>query len=232
MFGVGSIYQYFNIFWLIGAVLPCIFYAIFKYGGRFSWIGRTLHAPIMLGAMGWLPPATPLSFWTWGIFALLFNHVIKKRFYGWWSTYNYITAAALDAGLVISTIVIFFAITLPGVTIPQWWGNVDVFENMVRSRPAALQDTHTGSSMLIIQIRTLNIQRSSKPWVRERFSDRRRGKNSGLGVCIPLISSQPARTIPQVCANAIVIGLMFGNKSEVFAPNLFRVPQQHRLTLT
>lgn len=131
MFGTGSIYQYFNIFWLIGAVLPCIFYAFFKFGGRFSWIGRTLHAPIMLGAMGWLPPATPLSFSTWGMFAILFNHFIRKRFHGWWSTYNYITAAALDAGLIISTIVIFFAITLPGVTIPQWWGNVNVFETMV-----------------------------------------------------------------------------------------------------
>lgn len=131
MFGVGSIYQYFNVFWLIGATLPCIFYVCARFGGRLSWLGRTLHAPIMLGAMGWLPPATPLSFSTWGFVAILFNHFIRKRFHGWWSTYNYITAAALDAGLILSTIVIFFAITLPGVSIPQWWGNVAVFETMV-----------------------------------------------------------------------------------------------------
>lgn len=132
MFGAGSIYQYFNIFWLVGALLPCLFYALARLGtGRLAAAGRTLHAPIMLGAMGWLPPATPLSFSTWGAFALLFNHVIKRRYHGWWSSYNYITAAALDAGLIISTIVIFFAITLPGVTIPQWWGNVKVFETMV-----------------------------------------------------------------------------------------------------
>lgn len=131
MFGSGSIYQYFNVFWAIGAILPCLFYLIVKFGGRLSWLGRTLSAPIMLGAMGWLPPATPLSFSTWGITALLFNYVIRKRFHGWWSTYNYVTAAALDAGLIISTIVIFFAITFPGVTIPQWWGNVGVFNTMV-----------------------------------------------------------------------------------------------------
>lgn len=53
MFGIGSIYQYFNVFWLIGAVLPCILYGFLKFGGRLSWVGRTLHAPIMLGAMGW-----------------------------------------------------------------------------------------------------------------------------------------------------------------------------------
>lgn len=110
MFGTGSIYRYFNVFWVVGAILPCILYALVKYGGRLSWIGRTLHAPVMLGAMGWLPPATPLSFSTWGIVALIFNHFIKKRFHGWWRQYNYVTAAALDAGLIISTIVIFFAI--------------------------------------------------------------------------------------------------------------------------
>lgn len=131
MFGSGSIYQYFNVFWVIGALLPCILYAFVRFGGRLAWVGRSLHAPIMLGAMGWLPPATPLSFSTWGIVALLFNHVLRRRYHGWWSTYNYITAAALDAGLVLSTIVIFFAITLPGVTIPQWWGNVGVYETMV-----------------------------------------------------------------------------------------------------
>lgn len=84
----------------------------------------------MLGAMSWLPPATPLSFSSWAIAGLIFNYWIRKRFYGWWSHYNYLTAAALDCGLLISTIVIFLAITLPGATVPQWWGNTTVFETM------------------------------------------------------------------------------------------------------
>jgi hypothetical protein len=29
----------------------------------------------------------------------------------------------MDAGLAISTIVIFFALILPKLTPPQWWGN-------------------------------------------------------------------------------------------------------------
>ena len=130
MFGVGSIYANFNVFWLIGATLPVIFYVCTKYL-HLSFVGRYLHAPIMLGAMGWLPPATPLSFFTWSIAGLIFNHAIRKRWNGWWVNYNYITAAALDAGLIISTIVIFFAITFPNVDIPQWWGNVDVFNTAV-----------------------------------------------------------------------------------------------------
>ena len=41
------------------------------------------------------------------------------------------TAAGLDSGLIIATIIIFFAITFPDVNIPQWWGNVGVFETKV-----------------------------------------------------------------------------------------------------
>jgi hypothetical protein len=84
----------------------------------------------MLGAMAWLPPATPLSFSSWALVGLLFNWWIRRKYHGWWTNYNYITSAALDSGLIISTIVIFFALTLPEATAPQWWGNVKVFETM------------------------------------------------------------------------------------------------------
>ena len=126
MLGPGSIYASVNYFWLVGATLPILFWLlsrIIKHPYTYN-----LHAPVMLGAMAWLPPATPLSFSSWAIVGLIFNYGIRKRFHGWWSTYNYITAAALDSGLILSTIVIFLAITLPDVTVPQWWGNVGVFE--------------------------------------------------------------------------------------------------------
>ena len=126
MFGSGYTYHAVQYFWLLGALLPIAFYSLVRIWPRSSL--RLLNAPVMLGAMGWLPPATPLSFSTWVMFGLLFNYYIRKRWGGWWHNYNYITAAALDSGLVLSTIVIFFAITLPNVTIPQWWGNVAVYE--------------------------------------------------------------------------------------------------------
>jgi hypothetical protein len=77
------------------------------------------------------------------MFGLLFNKYIRDRFPGWWHSYNYVTAAALDSGLVLSTIVIFFAITLPNVTIPQWWGNVGVFDTLDASYDA-VRKTVTG----------------------------------------------------------------------------------------
>lgn len=43
---------------------------------------------------------------------------------------DYITAAASDSELMISTLIIFLAIMLPEVEVPNWWGNVGVFEAM------------------------------------------------------------------------------------------------------
>jgi hypothetical protein len=37
----------------------------------------------------------------------------------------------LDAGLILSTIVIFFTVIFPGVEPPQWWGNVKVMNTTV-----------------------------------------------------------------------------------------------------
>ncbi|OTB10053.1 hypothetical protein K445DRAFT_268029 [Daldinia sp. EC12] len=142
MFGPGSMYANFNWFWLIGAAFPVILWFLtrkMKIG-----FARHLNAPIMFGAMAWLPPATPISFSSWAIFGLIFNYGIRRRFGGWWKTYNYITAAALDAGLILSTIVIFFAITLPEVTIPQWWGNVDVFNTVDASYTGWLKTVPEG----------------------------------------------------------------------------------------
>lgn len=142
MFGKGAIYTQFNWFWLLGALLPVVFYTITRVWktNRLTF----LHAPVMLGAMAWLPPATPLSFSSWALVGLLFNWWIRKRYNGWWHSFNYITAAALDCGLVISTIVIFFCITLPGVSAPSWWGNVDVFETMDSLGTAMLKTVGKG----------------------------------------------------------------------------------------
>ncbi len=137
MFGVGGMYSYFNLFWLAGAALPVILYLlVHKTGIAFF---RHFNAPIMFGSIAWLPPATPLSFSSWAIVGFSFNKWIRNRWSGWWSTYNYITAAAVDAGLVLATVIIFFGIIFPGVTVPQWWGNVAVQNTLDASFTAIMR---------------------------------------------------------------------------------------------
>lgn len=144
MFGPGSLYVNFNWFWLVGAASPVLLWVLvrkLKIG-----FARHFNAPILLGAMAWLPPATPLSFSSWAITGLIFNYGIRTSFGAWWRKYNYITAAGLDAGLIIATIIVFFAITLPTVTIPQWWGNVGVYETLDATSGAVLSTVPEGGT--------------------------------------------------------------------------------------
>ncbi|KJZ70560.1 hypothetical protein HIM_10063 [Hirsutella minnesotensis 3608] len=144
MFGAGGIYSKLNWFWLLGAALPMLFYTLSKLL-RIRFF-RHFQAPVMLGAMAWLPPGTPLSYSTWAVVGLVFNRWIRQRWNGWWMTYNYTTAAALDAGLILATIVAFFAITFPGVQLPQWWGNVAVFQTLDATSRATLKQVPAGGT--------------------------------------------------------------------------------------
>lgn len=64
----------------------------------------------------------------------IFNKLIYRRFRGWWTKYNYVMAAALDTGLALAGILIFFAVTYgPGVQFPDWWGNT-VWKNTADGR--------------------------------------------------------------------------------------------------
>ena len=54
--------------------------------------------------------------------------------------FNYITSAALDSGLAISSIVIFLTIKLTNTSPPNWWGNVGAL-NTMDSLDTAIQET-------------------------------------------------------------------------------------------
>lgn len=131
MFGNGSIYAAFNWFWLLGALLTISFYVVLGVFPHKKL--RWLHAPVLLGAMAWLPSATPLSFGSWAIVGLIFNYAIKKRFGGWWSHGGRIIiilpqlhwTAAFGSLRSSSSWLLRFRMRLP-----QWWGNVQVFETM------------------------------------------------------------------------------------------------------
>lgn len=135
LFGAGARYSALSGFWALGAGLPLLLWVLTRSFSRlsmrsprklYSWILTglsTLHAPILLGSAQWLPPASPLSFFSWGFVGLLFNWYIRRRFNGWWKNYNYVTAAALDAGVLLSGLLVFLVIELPGVQAPMWWGN-------------------------------------------------------------------------------------------------------------
>lgn len=70
-----------------------------------------------------MPPATGINYASWAIVGFIFNYFIRRFHFRWWMRYNYILSAALDAGVVIALIVIFFAIQYPTGAEIVWWGN-------------------------------------------------------------------------------------------------------------
>jgi hypothetical protein len=150
------------------------------------WLGcrrKFLHTPFYVPSPNSIERATPLSFFAWVYFGLLFNHLLHARCPAWWRKYNYITAAGLDAGLILSTIVIFFAITLPGVEIPQWWGNVGVlgtkvsFSFLIPGSEGMVWENGGVCEKVLICFRMRRLLRIGRRWERvENRSGRRHGE--------------------------------------------------------
>lgn len=136
MFSPGQIYSGLFIFFGIGAVVPAIIYFAAKRYPKSPL--RYLIAPVIFGGAGSIPPATPLNYLSWGIVGFVFQYLIKKRNFRWWSRLNFLTSSGLDLGLALSTLAIFFAFTMNNINPPNWWGN-NVVSTTLDFNDAAVQ---------------------------------------------------------------------------------------------
>jgi hypothetical protein len=110
-----------------------------------------LSFPVIFTGTGYIPPATAVNYIPWAIVGFIFQYVIRRRHFSWWTKYNCmhpcpffsaypsnsptdVLAAGLDSGLAISIILIFFCLQYPAngtigsTNIAKWWGNT-VFVN-------------------------------------------------------------------------------------------------------
>lgn len=128
IFSGKALYAPLQWFWLVGAVSPVITWFIARRYPKS--IARYINMPLVFGGSGWIPPATAYSYLCWGSAGFVFSYLIKRRFNSWWLQYNYITSAALDCGLVVATMLIFFTLYLTSASAPRWYGNYDVYETL------------------------------------------------------------------------------------------------------
>ncbi|KAI5465573.1 OPT oligopeptide transporter protein-domain-containing protein [Mariannaea sp. PMI_226] len=136
MFSPGQIYSGLFLFFFVGAGVPVIIYFVAK-----KWpksLAKYLMAPLIFGGAAAIPPATPLNYLSWGMVGFVFQFWIKKRHFKWWSRLNFLTSSALDLGLALATLFIFFAFTLHGVQPPSWWGN-DIVSTTMDVQGTAVQ---------------------------------------------------------------------------------------------
>ena len=93
-------------FFLIGAALPFIQWLIgLKW--KSPWL-KLINFPVIFNGTGLIPPASGVNYVPWTIVGFVFQYVIRRRHFSWWTKYNYVLSAALDSGVAISIILIFF----------------------------------------------------------------------------------------------------------------------------
>ncbi|KAN0078386.1 OPT oligopeptide transporter domain containing protein [Tylopilus felleus] len=126
-FSSGQVYYGLVWFFLVGAICPVIAWAAQRKWPN-SWV-RYLNFPVIFNGTGNIPPATAVNYVTWGIVGFIFQYVIRRRHFSWWTKYNYVLSAALDTGLACSIILIFFCLQFPANgtiganNVAKWWGN-------------------------------------------------------------------------------------------------------------
>ncbi|KAJ5546140.1 hypothetical protein N7494_003725 [Penicillium frequentans] len=121
LYSAGKIYSSLLHFFWIGLLAPFVTYFLYRWTKNRFW--KLVNWPLIFVGTYNVPPATGINYSSWALVNFIFNHFIRRRFFAWWTKYNYILAAALDTGLALSGIVIFFCISYPGASFPDWWGN-------------------------------------------------------------------------------------------------------------
>lgn len=127
IFGPGKLYHPLLYFFLIGALAPAVPWFFTNRYPNSLW--KYVNAPVVFTGTGNMPPATAVNYIPAAMVCFLFNYVIRRRHFSWWSKYNYVLSAALDSGVAVSSVLIFFILEYPkkgtigATTVQTWWGN-------------------------------------------------------------------------------------------------------------
>ncbi|KAI5123303.1 hypothetical protein M0805_009324 [Coniferiporia weirii] len=126
-FSKGQLYYGLLFFFVVGTVAPIFSYFMTKkYPNSFF---KYINFPVIFTGTGYIPPATAVNYVPWAIVGFIFQYVIRRRHFSWWTKYNYVLSAAMDSSVAIALILIFFCLQYPkngtigATTIQTWWGN-------------------------------------------------------------------------------------------------------------
>ncbi|KAK7685220.1 hypothetical protein QCA50_011583 [Cerrena zonata] len=146
-FSKGQIYYGLVFFFLLGAIMPIAGYLIQR-----RWplsFAKYVNFPVIFNGVSYIPPANANNYVPWALVGFIFNYVIRRRHFLWWTKYNYVLSAALDSGVAISMVLIYFCLQFPmngtigANTIQTWWGN-EGFTNTADGRATPLRRLSEG----------------------------------------------------------------------------------------
>ena len=85
-FSSGQIYYGLVYFFLVGAICPLGAYLVsLRWPNSFL---RYVNFPVIFNGTSWIPPASAVNYVPWTIVGFIFNFVIRRRHFSWWTKYN------------------------------------------------------------------------------------------------------------------------------------------------
>ena len=73
-------------FFLVGALCPLVVYLInLRWPNSFL---KYVNFPVIFSGTGSIPPATAINYVPWAIVGFIFNYIIRRRHFSWWTKYN------------------------------------------------------------------------------------------------------------------------------------------------
>lgn len=64
-----------------------------------------------------------MNYGSWAVIGLLFGVLIRRRWIGWWTKFNFVLSSALDSSVGIAGVLIFLTIYFTGASSRlSWWG--------------------------------------------------------------------------------------------------------------
>lgn len=77
---------------------------------------------LFFGGAANIPGVTGYNFSTWFFTAAIFNYFIHRKYTAWWRKYNLVSSVALDSGVAIAAILIYFCVVYTGGSKNySWW---------------------------------------------------------------------------------------------------------------
>ena len=85
-FSSGQIYYGLVFFFLVGAICPLVTYFVsMRWPNSFL---RYVNFPVIFNGTSYIPPASAVNYVPWTIVGFIFNYVIRRRHFSWWTKYN------------------------------------------------------------------------------------------------------------------------------------------------
>ncbi|KAJ4714189.1 oligopeptide transporter 7-like [Melia azedarach] len=119
IFGDLGHYSTVNWFFFAGAIAPLIVWLAHKAFPSKPWI-RLITMPVLLGAMGNMPPATAVNFTSWILIGFASGFIAYRYYRDWWSRHNYVLSGALDAGLAFMGVLLYLCLEMEHISL-NWW---------------------------------------------------------------------------------------------------------------